>query len=93
MKRNLLEEKATLLLVLDWAKANCTTECISIYSDSQALLKAIRIGAHDTQSIRLRLDNRESPANLMSNLATRPLTRQAGVLTTDAEKELVIATF
>ncbi len=52
------EEKAALLLVLDWASTNCPTEHISVCSDSQALLKGIQSGAHDTQSIRLRLDNR-----------------------------------
>ncbi len=46
------EEKAALLLALDWARANCPTECISICSDSQSLLKAIQSGANDTQSIR-----------------------------------------
>ncbi len=46
------EEKAALLLALDWARANCHTERISICSDSPSLLKAIQSGAHDTQSIR-----------------------------------------
>ncbi len=46
------EEKATLLLALDWARANCPTGRISICSDSQSLLKAIQSSAHDTQSIR-----------------------------------------
>ncbi len=53
------EEKAALLLVLDWASTNCPTEHISVCSDSQALLKAIQGGAHDTQSIRQRLVNRK----------------------------------
>ncbi len=53
------EEKAALLLVLDWASTNCPTEHISVCSDSQALLEAIQGGAHDTQSIRQRLDNRK----------------------------------
>ncbi len=53
-----------LLLALDWARANCPTERISICSDSQFLLKAIQGGAHDTQSIRQRLDNREGPTTL-----------------------------
>ncbi len=43
------EEKAALLLALDWARANCPTERISI---CQSLLKAIQSGAHGTQSIR-----------------------------------------
>ncbi len=59
------EEKAALLLALDWAKANCPTERISICFDSQSLLKAIQSGAHDTQSIRQRLDNREGPTTLI----------------------------
>ncbi len=32
------EEKAALFLALDWARANCPTERISIFSDSQSLL-------------------------------------------------------
>ncbi len=56
-------EKAALLLALDWA--NCPTERISICSDSQSLLKAIQSGAHDMQSIRQRLDNREGPTTLI----------------------------
>ncbi len=59
------EEKAALLLALDWARANCPTERISICSGSQALLKAIQSGAHDTQSIRQRLDNREGSTTLI----------------------------
>ncbi len=43
------EEKAALLLALEWARANCPTERISICSDSQSLLKAIQSAAHDTQ--------------------------------------------
>ncbi len=34
------EEKAALLLALDWAWANCPTERISICSDSQSIHKA-----------------------------------------------------
>ncbi len=41
------------------------TERISICSDSHSLLKAIQSGAHDTQSIRQRLDKREGPATLI----------------------------
>ncbi len=37
------------------------TERISICSDNHSLLKAIQSGAHDTQSIRQRLDNRAGP--------------------------------
>ncbi len=59
------EEKAARLLVLDWARANCPTEHISICRDSQYLLKAVHSGAHDTQSIRQRLDNREGPSILI----------------------------
>ncbi len=59
------EEKATLLLALNWARANCPTERISICSDSQPLLKATQSGAHDTQSIRQRLDNREGSTTLI----------------------------
>ncbi len=59
------EEKAALLLALDWARANCPTERISICSDSQSLLKAIQSGAHDTQSFRQRQDNREGPTTLI----------------------------
>ncbi len=44
------EEKASL--ALNWARANCPTEGISICFDSPSLLKAIQSGAHDTQSIR-----------------------------------------
>ncbi len=36
------EEKAALLLALDWIRANCPTERISICSDSQYLLKAVQ---------------------------------------------------
>ncbi len=54
------EEKAALLLLdLDWASTHCPTEHISVRPDSQALLKATQGGAHDTQSIRQRLDNRK----------------------------------
>ncbi len=56
------EQKAALLLALSWARANCPTECISIYSDSQALLKDIHSGAH---SFRQRLDNRKGPTILI----------------------------
>ncbi len=35
------EKKAALLLALDWARANCPTERISICAYSQSLLKAI----------------------------------------------------
>ncbi len=59
------EEKAALLLVLDWTSTNCPTEHISVCSDSQVLLKAIQGGAHDTQSIRRRLDNRKGPTILI----------------------------
>ncbi len=38
------DEKAGLLLALDWARVNCPTERISICSDSQFLLKAIQSG-------------------------------------------------
>ncbi len=44
------EEKAAVLLALDWTRANCPTERIAICSDSQSLLKAIQSGAHDTQT-------------------------------------------
>ncbi len=40
------EEKAALLLALEWARANCPTERMSICSDSQSLLKDIQSGAH-----------------------------------------------
>ncbi len=59
------EEKAALLLALDWARAKCPTERISICSDSQPLLTAIQSGAHDTQSFSQRLDNREGPTTLI----------------------------
>ncbi len=59
------EEIAALILALDWARANCPTERISICSDSQSILKATQSGAHDTQSIRQRLDNREGPTTLI----------------------------
>ncbi len=59
------EEKAALLLALDWARANCPTEHISICSDSQSLRKAIQSGVHDTQSICQRLHNREGPTTLI----------------------------
>ncbi len=59
------EEKATLLLALDWARTNCPTECISIYSESHPLLKTIQSDAHDTQAIRHRLENREGPTTLI----------------------------
>ncbi len=53
------EEKAALLLTLDWARANCPAKRISICSDSQSLLKAPGRGALDTQSICQGLDNRK----------------------------------
>ncbi len=59
------EEKAALPLALDWARANCPTERLLILSDSQSLLKAIRSDAHDTQSVRQRLDIREGPTSLI----------------------------
>ncbi len=59
------EGKAALLLALDWPRANCPTERISICSDIQSRLKAIQSGAHDTQSIRQRLDNREGHTTLI----------------------------
>ncbi len=46
------EEKTVLFLAPGWASGR-----IAICSDSQPLLKAIRNGAHDAQSIRQRLDN------------------------------------
>ncbi len=46
------EEKAAILLALDWTRTNCPTKRISICSDIQSLLKAIQSGAHDTQPIR-----------------------------------------
>ncbi len=54
------EEKATLLLALDWARANSPTERISVCSDGQSLQKAIQGGAHNIQSIHRRLDNRKA---------------------------------
>ncbi len=60
------EEKDALLLAFHWPMAKCPTESISICSDSQSLLIAIHSGAHDTQFIRHRLDNMESPATLIS---------------------------
>ncbi len=42
------EEKAALLLDLDWARTNCPIERISICSDSKSSLKAIQSGTHDT---------------------------------------------
>ncbi len=59
------EEKAALLLALDWARAKCPTERISICSDSQSLLKAIRSGAHDIQSIRQQIGNMGDPTTLI----------------------------
>ncbi len=59
------EEKAALLLALDWPRAKCPTECKSICSDSQSLLKAIQSRAHDAQSIRQQLDNREGHTTLI----------------------------
>ncbi len=67
------EEKAALLLALDWARANCSTERISIWSDSQSLLKAVQSGAHDTQSICQRLDNREGPTTCALGPPSRAL--------------------
>ncbi len=46
------EEKTALMISLDWARATCLTERISICSDSQSLLKTNQSGARDTQSIR-----------------------------------------
>ncbi len=60
------EEKDALLLAFHWAMAKRPTERISICSDSQSKLKAIHSGAHDTQFIRQRLDNMESPDTLIS---------------------------
>ncbi len=59
------EEEAALLVALDWARANCPTERISICSDSKPLLKPVQSGAHDIQSIRQRQDNREGPTTLI----------------------------
>ncbi len=59
------EENTAQLLDLGWAMANCPTERISICSNSQSLLKAIQRGAHDSQCIRQRLDNREGPNTLI----------------------------
>ncbi len=59
------EEKAALLLNLDWARANCPTERISICSDSQSLPKAGQSCTHDIQSNRQRLDKREGPTTLI----------------------------
>ncbi len=62
------DEKAAVLLALDWSKANCPTERILTCSDSQSLLKAIQNGVHETQSIRQRLltiDNRKGPTTLI----------------------------
>ncbi len=59
------EEKDALLLAFHWAMAKCPTERISICSDSQSLLKAIHSCAHDTQFIRQRLDNMETPVTLI----------------------------
>ncbi len=44
------EEKVTLDLALDWARANCPTEHILKWSASRNLLKIVENGAHDTQS-------------------------------------------
>ncbi len=56
-----------LLKIMHWSKrGQCNyvvCECISICSESHSLLKAIQSGAHDTQSIRQRLDNREGPTS------------------------------
>ncbi len=46
------KEEATLLTGLDWTRTNCTTE--SIHS-----------GAHDTQYIRQRLENRKGSNDLI----------------------------
>ncbi len=55
------EEKVALLPALDGTRVSCPTDRISICSDSQSLLKAIRSGARDTQFIPQRLDNRKGP--------------------------------
>ncbi len=47
------KEEAALLTGLDWTRANCPTECISTWS--------IQSGAHDTQYICQRLENRKGP--------------------------------
>ncbi len=52
------EDKAVLLLALDWARFNYPTERILICSESHPLLKAIQSGAHDTLSIRQRQQER-----------------------------------
>ncbi len=59
------EEKAALLLAIDWSRANCPTERTSICSDNQYLLKALQSGALDTQSVHQRLDNRKGPITLI----------------------------
>ncbi len=58
------EQNVALLLALAWARTIYPTERISMCSDSQFLLKAVQGGAHDTQSIRQRLDNRKCSTNL-----------------------------
>ncbi len=54
------EEKAALLVALNWAWADCPTERIPI-----PLLKAHQRGANDTHSIPKRLDNRKGSTILM----------------------------
>ncbi len=86
---------------LDWTRANCPTERISICSDSQSLLKAIQSGAHDTQSIHQRLDNREGPTTLIwvpghkgipGNEAADELAKAAATDTNTPPRSILFAT-
>ncbi len=85
------EEKAALLLALDRARANCPTE----RSDSKPLVEAVQRGAHDTQSIRKRLDNRRGATTLIleTDREVIPSYMAVGVLLADPENVLVLTTF
>ncbi len=77
------QRKAVFLMALGWAKANCPTEPISIYSESQSLLEDIQSGAYETQSVRQRLYNKKGPTILIPGNEAADELAKAAATTTD----------